>query len=141
MKLPPGLPLHPPHFSCLEIFLLFFLLFGRSYLDTKQYTSIMGYHSAACSVVYRGWTDPQLYDSSAAGYGDSMFPFLSSLEDWPSTSFRPLVRLFLAIVPAMILTRENYQPARYFLFANLFLILGVAINYALDGLLPWKTQP
>ena len=40
--------------------------------------------------------------------------------------------LFLAIVPAMILTRENFQPARYFLFANLFLILGIAINYALN---------
>jgi len=39
--------------------------------------------------------------------------------------------LFLAIVPAMILTRENFQPARYFLFANLFLILGIASNYAL----------
>jgi serine phosphatase RsbU (regulator of sigma subunit) len=111
----------------LEIFLLFFLLFGKSYLDTKRtlkvwdniliiavYFTIFGLLLSFSIIILQGLG---IYVNSVIVMAASSINILSAIGS-----------LFLAIVPAMILTRENFSPARFFLFANLFLILGVLVT-------------
>ncbi|MEN8227985.1 MAG: 7TM diverse intracellular signaling domain-containing protein [Bacteroidota bacterium] len=113
-----------------EISLLFFLLFGRSYLDTRN--TLQSWDTILLLAVW--FTVGGLILSFSIvllqGLGVNV-PVFIQLGGLAIIIVSAIGCLFLAIVPAMILTRENFQPARYFLFANLFLILGIAINYAL----------
>lgn len=120
----------PINIFLLEIFLLFYLLFGRSYLDTRN--TLQSWDTILLIAVW--FTVGGLILNFAIillqGLGVDV-PFVIQLGGFAIMIFSAIGCLFLAVVPAMILTRENFQPARYFLFANLFLILGIATNYAL----------
>jgi serine phosphatase RsbU (regulator of sigma subunit) len=120
----------PVNIFLLEIFLLFFLLFGRSYLDTRN--TLQSWDSILLLAVWFtvGGLVLSLVILLLQGLGVSVAVFIQ-LGGLAINIVSAIGSLFLAIVPAMILTRENFQPARYFLFANLFLILGIAVNYAL----------
>jgi serine phosphatase RsbU (regulator of sigma subunit) len=115
----------------MEIFLLFFLLFGRSYLNTRH--TLQSWDTILLLAVW--FTVGGLILSFAIlllqGMGVQV-PVFIQLGGLAINIVSVIGSLFLAIVPAMILTRESYQPARYFLFANLFLILGVVVNYVFD---------
>jgi serine phosphatase RsbU (regulator of sigma subunit) len=120
----------PTNIFLLEIFLLFFLLFGRSYLDTRN--TLQSWDTILLLAVW--FTVGGLILSFAIlmlqGVGVQV-PVFIQLGGLAINIVSAIGSLFLAIAPAMILTRENFQPARYFLFANLFLILGIFVNFAL----------
>ncbi len=121
----------PTNIFLQEIFLLFFLLFGRSYLNTRN--TLQSWDTILLLAVWFtvGGLILNFSILLLQGLGVSV-PIFIQLGGLAIIIVSAIGSLFLAIVPAMILTRENYQPARYFLFANLFLILGIAINYALN---------
>jgi len=126
----PRLTSAPISVFLLEIFLLFFLLFGRSYLDTRN--TVQSWDTILLLAVWFtiGGLTLQLAIMILQGLGVYV-PVFIQLGGLAISIVSAIGSLFLAIVPAMILTRENFQPARYFLFANLFLILGIAMNFAL----------
>ena len=130
-ELIPRLITTPITIFLLEIFLLFYLLFGRSYLDTRN--TLQSWDTILLIAVW--FTVGGLILNFAIillqGLGVDVLFFIE-LGGFAIMIVSAIGCLFLAIVPAMILTRENFQPARYFLFANLFLILGIATNYALS---------
>ncbi len=130
-ELTPPFTTAPTSIFLQEIFLLFFLLFGRSYLDTRN--TLQSWDTILLLAVWFTVGGLILNFSilliQGMGIGVPVFIQLGGLA---IIIVSAIGSLFLAIVPAMILTRENFQPARYFLFANLFLILGIAINYALN---------
>ena len=130
-ELIPRLIATPITIFLLEIFLLFYLLFGRSYLDTRN--TLQSWDTILLIAVW--FTVGGLILNFALillqGLG-VVVPFAIELGGLAIMIVSAIGCLFLAVVPAMILTRENFQPARYFLFANLFLILGIASNLALD---------
>lgn len=120
----------PTTIFLLEIFLLFFLLFGRSYLDTRN--TLQSWDTILLLAVWFTVGGLILSFTILLLQGIGVYvPVFIQLGGLAINIVSAIGSLFLAIVPAMILTRENFQPARYFLFANLFLILGVAVNYAL----------
>ena len=129
-ELMPRLISAPISFFLLEIFLLFYLLFGRAYLDTPN--TLQSWDTILLIAVW--FTVGGLIMNFAVallqGLGVDV-AFFIELGGLAIMIVSVIGCLFLAVVPAMILTRENYQPARYFLFANLFLILGVAAMFAL----------
>jgi len=129
-ELMPRLTSAPISVFLLEIFLLFFLLFGRSYLDTRN--TVQSWDTILLLAVWFtvGGLTLQFAIMILQGLGVYV-PVFIQLGGLAINIVSAIGSLFLAIVPAMILTRENYQPARYFLFANLFLILGIAMNFAL----------
>jgi two-component system, sensor histidine kinase LadS len=129
-ELIPRLIIAPITIFLLEIFLLFFLLFGRSYLDTRN--TLQSWDTILLIAVWFtvGGLILNFTIILLQGLGVEL-PFFIELGGLAIMFVSAIGCLFLAIVPAMILTRENFQPARYFLFANLFLILGIATNYAL----------
>jgi serine phosphatase RsbU (regulator of sigma subunit) len=129
-ELMPRLTSAPISVFLLEIFLLFFLLFGRSYLDTRN--TVQSWDTILLLAVWFtvGGLTLQFTIMILQGLGVYV-PVFIQLGGLAINIVSAIGSLFLAIVPAMILTRENYQPARYFLFANLFLILGIAMNFAL----------
>jgi len=130
-ELIPRLITTPITIFLLEIFLLFYLLFGRSYLDTRN--TLQSWDTILLIAVW--FTVGGLILNFALillqGLG-VVVPFTIELGGLAIMIVSAIGCLFLAVVPAMILTRENFQPARYFLFANLFLILGIASNLALE---------
>ncbi len=130
-ELTPRFTSAPTTIFLMEIFLLFFLLFGRSYLNTRH--TLQSWDTILLLAVW--FTVGGLILSFTIlllqGMGVQV-PVFIQLGGLAITIVSYIGSLFLAIVPAMILTRESYQPARYFLFANLFLILGVVVNYALE---------
>jgi len=114
----------------LEIFLLFFLLFGKSYLDTARTLKV--WNNIILLAVYFTVGGLALSFSiillqEAGIYVNAVIVMAAYTINIVSA----IGSLFLAIVPAMILTRENLLPARFFLFANLFLILGILATYIL----------
>lgn len=120
----------PISFFLLEIFLLFYLLFGRAYLDTPN--TLQSWDTILLIAVW--FTVGGLIMNFAVALLQGMEVNVASFIELGGMAIMivsVIGCLFLAVVPAMILTRENYQPARYFLFANLFLILGVATTFAL----------
>ncbi|MGW8314605.1 MAG: PP2C family protein-serine/threonine phosphatase [Bacteroidales bacterium] len=120
----------PTTFFLMEIFLLFFLLFGRSYLDTRN--TVQSWDTILLLAVWFTVGGLILSFTIVVLQGFGVYvPVFITLGGFAINITSVIGSLFLAVVPAMILTRENYQPARYFLFANLFLILGVALNFAL----------
>lgn len=129
-ELTPRFTSAPTIIFLMEIFLLFFLLFGRSYLNTKH--TLQSWDTILLLAVW--FTVGGLILSFTIlmlqGMGVQV-PVFIQLGGLAINIVSVIGSFFLAIVPAMILTRENYQPARYFLFANLFLILGAAVNFAL----------
>jgi len=129
-ELMPRLISAPISIFLLEIFLLFYLLFGRAYLDTPN--TLQSWDTILLIAVW--FTVGGLIMNFAVallqGLGVDVASFIE-LGGLAIMIVSVIGCLFLAVVPAMILTRENYQPARYFLFANLFLILGVALTFAL----------
>jgi len=129
-ELMPRLISAPISFFLLEIFLLFYLLFGRAYLDTPN--TLQSWDTILLIAVW--FTVGGLIMNFAVallqGLGVDVANFIE-LGGIAIMIVSVIGCLFLAVVPSMILTRENYQPARYFLFANLFLILGVATTFAL----------
>ncbi len=130
-ELIPRLITAPITIFLLEIFLLFYLLFGRSYLDTRN--TLQSWDTILLIAVW--FTVGGLILNFAIILLQSLgvdVLFFIELGGFAIMIVSAMGCLFLAIVPAMILTRENFQPARYFLFANLFLILGIATNYALS---------
>ena len=120
----------PVNIFLLEIFLLFFLLFGRAYLDTRN--TLQSWDTILLLAVWFtvGGLILSFMILLLQGLGVHV-PVFIQLGGLAINIASAIGSLFLAIVPAMILTRENFQPARYFVFANLFLILGIAVNYAL----------
>jgi len=120
----------PLNIFLLEIFLLFFLLFGRAYLDTRN--TLQSWDTILLLAVWFtvGGLTLSFMILLLQGLGVNV-PVFIQLGGLAINIVSAIGSLFLAIVPAMILTRENFQPARYYLFANLFLILGIAVNLAL----------
>jgi len=129
-ELIPRLITTPITIFLLEIFLLFYLLFGRAYLDTRN--TLQSWDTILLIALWFtvGGLILNFTIILLKGLG-VVLPFFIELGGFAIMFVSAIGCLFLAIVPAMILTRENFQPARYFLFANLFLILGIATNYAL----------
>jgi len=129
-ELMPRLISAPISFFLLEIFLLFYLLFGRAYLDTPN--TLQSWDTILLIAVWFtvGGLIMNFVVALLQGLGVDI-AFFIELGGLAIMIVSVIGCLFLAVVPAMILTRENYQPARYFLFANLFLILGVATTFAL----------
>ncbi|MBN1131424.1 MAG: SpoIIE family protein phosphatase [Bacteroidales bacterium] len=114
----------------LEIFLLFFLLFGKSYLDTAHTLKV--WDNILLLAVY--FTVGGLVLSFSIILLQEAGIFVHSvivLAAYSINILSALGSLFLAIVPAMILTRDHVLSARFFLFANLFLILGILATYIL----------
>ncbi len=129
-ELTPRFTSAPINIFLLEIFLLFFLLFGRAYLDTRN--TLQSWDTILLIAVWFTVGGLALSFSIVLLQGLGVYvPVFIQLGALAINIVSAIGSLFLAVVPAMILTRENFQPARYFLFANLFLILGIAINYAL----------
>ncbi len=128
-EITPRLTLAPTSIFLMEIFLLFFLLFGRSYLNTKH--TLQSWDTILLLAVW--FTVGGLILSFAIillqGLGVHV-PVFIQLGGLAINIVSVIGSFCLAIIPAMILTRENYQPARYFLFANLFLILGAIVMRA-----------
>jgi len=131
-ELLPRLVSSPITIFLLEVFLLFYLLFGRAYLDTKN--TLQSWDTILLLAVWFtvGGLILNFIIILLQGLAVDL-PFFIELGGLAIMILSAIGCLFLAVGPAMILTRENYQPARYFLFANLFLILGIASNYALNG--------
>ena len=129
-EITPRLTSAPVNIFLLEIFLLFFLLFGRAYLDTRN--TLQSWDTILLLAVWFtvGGLILSFMIMLLQGLGVRV-PVFIQLGGLAINIVSAIGSLFLAIVPAMILTRENFQPARYFLFANLFLILGVSVNFAL----------
>ncbi len=126
----PRLTSAPINIFLLEIFLLFFILFGRSYLDTRN--TVQSWDTILLLAVWFTVGGLSLRFTIMILQGVGVYvPMFIQLGTLAINIVSAIGSLFLAIVPAMILTRENYQPARYFLFANLFLILGITLNFAL----------
>lgn len=129
-ELTPRFTSAPLNFFLLEIFLLSFLLFGRSYLDTRN--TLQSWDTILLLAVWFTVGGLILSFTVVLLQGLGIYvPVYIQLGGLAINITSAIGSLFLAIVPAMILTRESFQPARYFLFANLFLILGIAVNYAL----------
>ena len=130
-ELIPRLVMAPIIIFLLEISLLFYLLFGRSYLDTRN--TLQSWDTILLIAVWFTVGGLILNFTIIMLQGlEVEVPFFIKIGGMAIMFVSAIGCLFLAIVPAMILTRENFQPARYFLFANLFLILGIATNYALE---------
>jgi len=110
----------------LEIFLLCFLLLGRAYLDTKknlkQWDRVL---LLAIAFILGGLI---LHFSmillSNLGY---KIPYFLTLILLSINIISAVASLFLVILPAFILRKEEFAPATYFLISNIFLIIGVIL--------------
>ncbi len=108
----------------LQVFLLSFLLFGRSYLDTSKNLKIWD----RILLIAIGFT--------VGGLAMSIIMIIFKIPSVVTLSVNflaAIASLFLAIVPAFILKKKHFQPARYFLTANIFLILGVILLFSLKN--------
>ncbi|MCF8225586.1 MAG: SpoIIE family protein phosphatase [Bacteroidales bacterium] len=109
-----------------EIFLLFFILFGRSYLDTSK--RLRDWDRILLLAVYfiLGGMILSFIMITLESRG-RYIPYFLQIIALSVNIISVLGSLFLVILPAFILKKKKYPPARYFLVANIFLILGVLI--------------
>lgn len=116
----------------MQIFLLCFLLFGRSYLETEKY--IKEWDIILMLAVW--FTLLGLVLSFAtiilSGLGHYL-PYLVQVAAMSVNIIAAIGSLFLAIMPAFILKKKKFVPARYFLIANIFLILGVVVLFVFNN--------
>lgn len=110
----------------LEIFLLFFLLLGRAYLDTRKNLVVWDriLRIAIGFIVFGLLLHFIMIILSNHGYS---LPFLLTIILLAINIISAMASLFLAIMPAFILRKEQFAPATYFLIANIFLIIGVLL--------------
>ncbi len=116
----------------LEVFLLLFLLFGRSYLDTaktlRAWDRIL---VMAIGFILFGLV-LTLVIILLTGTGHFV-PYFLQIIVLSINILSATASLFLAIMPAFILKKMHFAPARYFLVANGFLILGVILLFTLNN--------
>lgn len=112
----------------LEVFLLTFLLFGRAYLDTHKTLQtwdrilIMSIGFIISGLVLN-------FVMIALTSRGHYIPNFLQIVGLSINIISAIGSLFLAILPAFILRKMQFAPARYFLIANLFLILGVLLLF------------
>ena len=116
----------PVNTFLLEIFLLCFLLLGRAYLDTRKnlhaWDRIL---KLAIGFIVGGLIlHLVMIILSNRGY---KIPYLLTIVMLSINIISASASLFLAIMPAFILRKKKFPPAKYFLIANVFLILGVIL--------------
>jgi serine phosphatase RsbU (regulator of sigma subunit) len=116
----------PVNTFLLEIFLLCFLLLGRAYLDTKknlrQWDRIL---LLAIGFIVGGLIlHLVMITLSNKGYD---IPYAMPIILLSINIISASASLFLAIMPAFILRKKKFAPAKYFLIANVFLIIGVIL--------------
>ena len=116
----------PVNTFLLEIFLLCFLLLGRAYLDTKknlpQWDRIL---QLAIGFIVSGLILTLIMITlSNRGY---KIPYVLTIILLSINIISAAASLFLAIMPAFILRKKKFAPAKYFLIANVFLIIGVIL--------------
>ncbi len=112
----------------LQIFLLSFLLFGRSYLDTaktlKEWDRIL---KMAIGFIISGLV--LSFVMIALTSKGHYIPDFIQIIGLSINIISALASLFLAILPAFILRKKHFGPARYFLIANVFLIMGAVLLF------------
>lgn len=110
----------------LEIFLLFFLLLGRAYLDTKKHLRAWDrVLLLAIGFIISGLL-LQLVIIALSNKGYKI-PYMLPMLLLSINIVSAIASLFLAIMPAFILRSKSFAPATYFLIANAFLIIGVVL--------------
>jgi len=127
-ELTPQFTSAPLNTFLLEIFLLFFLLFGRSYLDTAK--SLQAWDRILLMAI--GFIIGGLvlsFVTIALTSSGHYVPYFIQIIGLSINIISALASLFLAILPAFILRKLHFGPARYFLIANIFLIMGAALLF------------
>lgn len=114
----------------LLIFLLMFVIFGRAYIDTaknlKTWDRVL---QMAIGFIIAGLIlNAVMIALESGGYFIHAVQLLARAMFYISA----LASMFLVIMPAFILKKKRFQPARYFLVANAFLILGIAWLFLLN---------
>jgi two-component system, sensor histidine kinase LadS len=116
----------PVNTFLLEIFLLCFLLLGRAYLDTKK--NLRSWDRIllmAIGFIVGGLIlHLAMITFSNRGY---KIPYFLTIILLSINIISAAASLFLAIMPAFILRKKKFPPAKYFLIANVFLIIGVIL--------------
>lgn len=108
----------------LQIFLLSFLFFGRAYLGTPK--TLQNWDRILIMAI--GFIISGLVLNFIMITLDSRGHYIPNLLQLIGLSINyisAIGSLFLAILPAFILRKMQFGPARYFLIANIFLILGI----------------
>jgi two-component system, sensor histidine kinase LadS len=112
----------------LEIFLLFFLLFGRSYLDTaKTIPTWDRILLMAIGFIISGLV--LSFVMIALTNNGHYIPYFLQIIGLSINIISAVASMFLAIMPAFILRKQHFGPAPYFLIANIFLILGAVLLF------------
>ncbi len=118
----------PINIFLLQIFLLFFLLFGRAYLDTAKTLQTWD----RILVMTIGFIISGLVLNvvmiALSNKGHYIPDFIQLIALSINIISAP-ASLFLAALPAFILRKKHFGPARYFLIANVFLILGALLLF------------
>ena len=116
----------PVNTFLLEIFLLCFLLLGRAYLDTKKNLRSWDRILLMAIGFIVGGLILHLVMITLSNRGHKIQYFLTIIL-LSINIISAAASLFLAIMPAFILRKKKFPPAKYFLFANVFLIIGVIL--------------
>ncbi len=115
----------------MQIFLLCFLLFGRSYLETEKY--IKEWDIILLLAVWFTFLGLIVSFTTIILSGLGLYlPYFVQVAAMSINIIAAVGSLFLAIMPAFILKKKRFQPARYFLIANIFLILGVVVLFVFN---------
>ncbi len=107
----------------LEIFLLTFLLLGRSYLDTKKQLNAWD-RILLIAVTFIGFGVLIHISSIFMSLRGHSIPYALAMIQLSIEIISVIAAFSVAIIPAIILQRQNFAPATYFLIANIFLIMG-----------------
>ena len=110
----------------LEIFLLCFLLLGRAYLDTRKNLRIWDRILLLAIAFIVSGLLLHLIMIILSNNGNKI-PYVLTIILLSINIISAIASLFLAIVPAIILRKNEFAPATYFLIANIFLIIGVVL--------------
>ncbi|HKK61839.1 MAG TPA: 7TM diverse intracellular signaling domain-containing protein [Bacteroidales bacterium] len=125
-ELTPQFTSAPINTFLLEVFLLFFLLFGRAYLDTKK--RLPEWDRILVIAIYFIISGLALLLLMLILEGKGNFiPPVFQIISLSINIISALASLFLIILPTLILKQKKFPPARYFLVANIFLIVGITI--------------
>jgi len=116
----------------MQIFLLCFLLFGRSYLETAKYAKEWDIILQLAVWFTATGLSLSFITVILSGLGHYL-PYFVQVAAMSVNIIAAIGSLFLAIMPAFVLKRRRFQPARVFLIANLFLILGVLVLFVFNN--------
>jgi serine phosphatase RsbU (regulator of sigma subunit) len=130
-ELTPQFTAAPVNTFLLQVFLLMFVIFGRAYIDTAK--NLKAWDKVLLIAI--GFIIAGLFLSVimiALESGGYFIPYSIQVLALSMNIISALASMFLVILPAFILKKKRFQPARYFLIANAFLILGIAWLFLLN---------